>query len=131
MSLLQHPIMHGIVLAAILAAASMAANSASKADVVDALAAHGAHPHKPTEQRLVKLEGADGAQNEKLAKLEGVESDVRGIRARIDMLLLREIDDAKRSPQRRARLGRSAAKVRSDARKRGESGDPLAGIEGL
>ncbi len=123
--------MQGLVLAALVAVATAAATAASKSDVVDALEHHGKHPHATTLAQLNQLAADNGAQNEKLAKLENVQQEVHAIRARIDMLLLREIDKAQRSPRRRARIESVAAKVRDDARKRGEVADPLAGLEGL
>jgi hypothetical protein len=124
----KHPIVQGLILAAIVGIVTAVVNvlttSVSKADLMHALKTHGAHPHGPAAERLRALEAADGTQNAKLAKLDAVERDVREVRARIDVLLLRELD----SPRGGARIRRAAAKVRSDARERGEPGDPLAGL---
>ncbi|MDP6423256.1 MAG: hypothetical protein QGG14_00820 [Planctomycetota bacterium] len=124
-------IVEALIISALVAVATFVTNaltsSASKADVVDALKAHGQHPHEGASAGLRAVEAVNAAQDAKLAKLETVDADVRGIRARIDMLLLREVD----RPRGRARMRKAAAKVRTSARERGEAGDPLAGLDGL
>lgn len=127
---MKNPLVQGLLLAAIVGAATFAANtlsaSASGDDVEKAVAAHANHPHVDTALQLSARAAADARQDEKLAKLEDVPAEIRGIRARIDMMVLGE---PRRSP-RRARMRKAAAKIRSAARQRGEA-DPLAGLEDL
>ncbi len=92
---------------------------------------HGEHPHAPTAAALAAGVETDTEHAKQLAKLEDMPDDIAAIRARIDLVVLGHVEDSQRTPHRRARLKARAAKVRSDAKKRGASGDPLAGMEGL
>lgn len=127
---MNHPLVQGLLLAVIVGVATFAANtlsaSASEADVASAVKAHGQQQHAATVDALRAQAEMSAQQAAKLAKLEDVPADIRGIRARIDTLIM---GDHYRSP-RRVRMRKAAAKIRSDARERGED-DPLAGLEDL
>ena len=109
----------GLAVAAIAAAATFAAGRVSSDELASAVKVHAQQPHG-------NADAADVRHDVKLAKLEALPEDIRAIRARIDLILLR---DSERSPERK-RLRRGAAKIRAAAAERGES-DPLAGLEDL
>ena len=119
-----HPLVQGVILAAVVAAATFAANRASSDDVVRAVKAHAEHPHAATAAAELRSASTDARQDAELAKLESTPADIRGITARIDLIVL---SGAERSPKR---FRRAAAKIRNAAHERGEA-DPLAGLEGL
>ncbi len=108
-------------------ASNLLSQAATKVDLGDAISVHGERPHPVTDERLKTLEVSDGVQASKLDKLEDVPADVGAIRARIDLLIY----EAQDTPQRRLIARDAARRVRKEARERGETDDPLAGMKGL
>lgn len=91
-----------LLIAAVIAIVTVVVNSASKADVESLLTEHSRHPHPSTAEEL------------------------RAVRARIDLMMVHDLDD----PERRERMRPKADEIRREARQRGER-DPLSGMEGL
>lgn len=119
------------LIAAVVTCATFASNllsqAATKVDLGNAISAHGKRPHTTTDNRLKTLEVSDGVQASKLDKLDNVPAEVGAIKARIDLLIY----EAQDTPQRRLTTEDAARRVRKEARERGETDDPLAGMKGL
>lgn len=113
-----------VVVALTSGAAGALSSSATKTDLEAALAKHGELPHVPTSDSLTALEKSDVAQDTRLNQAEG---GVAALRARIDFLMY----EAMSTPRRQRSSRTAAARVRKEAVERGETGDPLQGVEGL
>ena len=119
------------IIAAVVLVTNVAGNRISalvtQAQMEARFAAHEKHPHDPASARLAQVEAKDAEQDAQLAKLEDVPRQVAAVRAKMDTLLIRELE--KSEPSRNA-VERAAAKVR--ARREipaGSAQDPLDGLE--
>lgn len=124
-----------LLIAAIVGVTNFGSNilsaAATKADVSDGITAHSERSHDATVTRIAAIEQRDARQDAQLEKLDPVPERVAAINAKMDIVLTQQVEEARNSPRKAATMKRAARKVRTAARKRGETDDPLAGVEGL
>lgn len=118
------------VIAAVVLITNVAGNKLSAmvtaSQLEERMVKHERRPHEPVARRLEKVEAKDAAQDAQLAKLESVPRDMAAVRAKVDTLIIRELE--KSAPARDA-MERAAAKVRATGEIRaGTEQDPLNGL---